>query len=118
MSAELCPMANFRAAALREGRNSFWKKHYVEAAQMCGRDNWIERIEQILKGHTSWDPIPVNPPFVFTTKDEYSWTGPNPVIYFKTRKSFKFKTGFVAGSMTQVPYWGTAIDVYNKYLKP
>jgi len=100
-----------------DGRNRFWKKHYVEAAQMCGREDWIKRIEEILKGHDSWDPIPVNPPFVFTTADEYSWTGDNPVVYFKTRKSFKFKTGFVPGSMTEIPYWGTAKDVHDKYLR-
>ena len=100
-----------------DGRKRFWKKHYVEAAQMCGRKFWIERIESILRGHDSWEPIAVNPPFVFTTADEYSWTGKNPVIYFKTRKSFKFKTGFMPGSMTEVPYWGTAEAVENRFLK-
>jgi len=100
-----------------DGRDRFWKKDYVEAAQMCGRKFWIDRIEEILKGHGGWDPIPVNPPFVFTTGDIYSWSGKNPVIYFKTRKSFKFKTGFVPGSMIKVPYWGTAQEVYDKYLK-
>jgi hypothetical protein len=100
-----------------DGRNRFWKKRFVEAAQMCGREFWIKRIEKILKDHDSWKPIKVNPPYVFTTRDEYSWTGKNPVVYFKTRKSFKFKTGFVPGSMTEVPYWGTAEQVYDKYLK-
>ena len=100
-----------------DGRDRFWKKRYVEAAQMCGREFWIGRIKAILDGHDRWEPIPVNPPFVFTTADKYSWSGKNPVIYFKTRKSFKFKTGFIPGSMKEVPYWGSAEEVYNKYLK-
>lgn len=100
-----------------DGRKRFWKKRYVEAAQMCGREFWIKSIERILNGHNSWEPMMVNPPFVFTTGDKYSWTGKNPVIYFKTRKSFKFKTGFMPGSMTEIPYWGSADEVYNRYLK-
>lgn len=100
-----------------DGRKRFWKKRFVEAAQMCGREFWINCIERTLGRQNSWDPIMVNPPFVFATEDQYSWTGKNPVIYFKTRKSLKFKTGFIAGSMTEVPFWGTAEEVYNKYLK-
>ena len=102
-----------------DGRRKFWKKRYVEAAQMCGREFWIKRIEEVLKGHDSWEPIPVNPPYVFTTGDEYSWTGPDPVIYFKTRKSFKFKTGIILdlGGVREIPYWGTEESVYEKYLR-
>jgi len=100
-----------------DGRNRFWKKNYVEAAQMCGTQYWINSIEKILSGNDSWDPIPVNPPYVFTSGDKYSWTGEIPVIYFKTRKSFNFKTGFRSGSLTKVPYWGSAQEVYNQYLK-
>lgn len=100
-----------------DGRNRFWKKRYVEAAQMCSREFWIKSIEMVLKGHSSWEPIQVNPPYVFTSGDKFSWTGKNPVIYFKTRKSFQFKTGFMPGSMLEVPFWGTEREVYNKYLK-
>src|SRR5574341_2199632 len=66
-----------------EGKKKFWKKRYVEAAQMAGRAYWIQQIEKILDGHDSWEPFPVNPPYVFTTKDTYSWTGKAPVIYVK-----------------------------------
>jgi hypothetical protein len=99
-------------------RDRFWRKRFVEAAQICGRELWIKSIEKILEGHDSWEPIRVNPPYVFTSKDEYSWTGKNPVIYFKTRNSFKFKTGIMpGGSVTEIPYWGNAKEIYNKYLK-
>lgn len=97
-------------------RKRFWKKRFVEAAQMCGREFWVKSIEKILEGHSSWESIPVNPPFVFTTRDQYSWTGENPVIYFKTKKSFKFKTGFISGSMMELPYWGTVAEIENKFL--
>lgn len=100
-----------------DGRHRFWKKGSVEAAQMCGKKFWIKSIERILGKNDSWQPMKVNPPFVFTTGDKYSWTGKNPVIYFKTRASLNFKTGFTAGSMTEVPYWGSAEEVYNRYLK-
>jgi len=100
-----------------ERRNRFWAKNYVEAAQMAGRKFWIRRIEKILKGHDSWEPIPVNPPYVFTTRDMRLWRGKSPVIYFKTKQSFRFKTTFFRGAMTQIPYWGTAEEVYNTYLR-
>jgi hypothetical protein len=99
-------------------RDRFWRKRFVEAAQICGREYWIKSIEKILEGHDSWKTFQVNPPYVFTSKDRYSWTGKNPVIYFKTRSSFNFKTGVMpGGSVTEIPYWGSAKKVYNKYLK-
>lgn len=98
-------------------RDRFWKKRFVEAAQMCGRVHWIKSIEKILTGHDSWKPIKVNPPYVFTSKDFYSWTGKNPVIYFKTRSSFQFKTGIMpGGSVTKIPYWGSAKKIKELYL--
>lgn len=98
-----------------EGKHKFWNKRYVEAAQMAGREFWIQRIERILASHDSWEPLPINPPYVFSTKDAYSWTGSAPVIYVKTRKSFHYKTGFSPGSITQLPYWGTVEEVKKKY---
>jgi hypothetical protein len=100
-----------------EGRDKFWKKKWVEAAQMADRHFWIKRIEKVLENQNYWDEIPVNPPFVFDTKDRFSWTGKNPVLYFKTRKGVNFKTGFEQGSVDTIPYWGTAKQVFNNYLK-
>lgn len=100
-----------------DGRDKFWKKKWVEAAQICGREFWIKNIERVLKGQKGWESVPVNPPFIFTTDDKYSWTGKNPVLYFKTRKGVGFKTGFIQGSVNEIPYWGNAIEVHNKYLK-
>lgn len=100
-----------------DGYHRFWKKSYVEAAQMCGTDYWIESIEKVIGKETTWEPIKNNPPFVFNTKDEHSWTGDNPVLTFKTRRGIGFKTGFLPGSLTTLPYWGSYDDVYNNFLK-
>jgi len=98
-------------------RNKFWKKRWVEAAQMCGRLHWIKCIEKVLNGTTDWNPITVNPPFVFDDKDENSWTGNNPVLYFKTRQGIGFKTGYINDITTkELPYWGTSDYIYKKYL--
>ena len=100
-----------------DGYGKFWRKRYVEAAQMCGRDHWIKSIEKVIGRKTTWEPVKNNPPFIFTTKDEYSWKGDNSVLTFKTRRGIGFKTGFLPGSVTTLPYWGSNEDVYNKYLK-
>jgi len=97
-----------------DGRNRFWKKSWVEAAQMCGTKHWIKSIENILENPDSWKPEPFK--FIFEEKDEYSWTGENPVLYFKTRKGIGFKTGFIQGSKKELPYWGSAKEVKQKYL--
>jgi hypothetical protein len=100
-----------------DGYNRFWRKRYVEAAQMCGRDYWIESIEKVIGKKTTWEPVKNNPPFIFTTKDKYSWKSDNPVLTFKTRRGIGFKTGFLPGSVSTLPYWGSNNDVYNNYLK-
>ena len=99
-----------------DGRDKFWKKRYVEAAQMCGREFWIKNIERVLEGQEEWKDCDVNPPYIFNTKDEYSWTSDNPILYFKTRAGVGFKTGFIDGSYKEIPYWGTAKKVKEKYL--
>lgn len=97
-----------------EGRKYFWKKNWVEGAQMCGRKHWIKSIEDILESD-SWEPEPFK--FIFKEKDEYSWQG-RPVLYFKTREGIGFKTGYRQGAVKEIPYWGTEEEVFNKYLKP
>lgn len=99
-----------------EGKNGFWRKRYVEAAQMCNREVWIKNIERVLKGQKGWEPKEVNPPFVFTTKDKYSWATMSPVLTLKTRKGIGFKTGFIQGAQTKIPYWGTVNEIRRKYL--
>jgi len=92
-----------------QGYGRFWRKRYVEAAQMCHRKTWIKAIEKVLKAST------VNPPFIFDTKDKYNWKGKNPVLTFKTRRGIGFKTGFLPGSVRKLPYWGSS-DNIKKYL--
>ena len=98
-----------------DGRDKFWKKNWVEGAQMCGREHWIKSIEAILEKPDSWEPESFK--FIFQEKDEYSWSGENPIIFFKTRQGIGFKTGYNQKIITKVlPYWGTALSVKEKYL--
>jgi hypothetical protein len=97
-----------------DGRDKFWKKSWSEGAQMCGREHWIKSIERILVNPDRWEPEPFK--FIFTEKDEYSWTG-NPVVTFKTRHGVNFKTGYDQHNhVTELPYWGTALEIKEKYL--
>lgn len=100
-----------------DGYHRFWRKRYVEAAQMAGREFWIESIEKVIGKEDHWEPVKNNPPFIFTTKDQYQWQGENPVLTFKTRRGIGFKTGFLPGAVDTIPYWGSSQEVYNKYLK-
>ena len=95
-------------------RSRFWKKLFVEGAQMCGTKYWIESIEKILENPNSWEPEPFK--FIFDSKHEYFWHGENPVLYFKTRAGVTFKTGFMPESVTEIPYWGTVEEIKKKYL--
>lgn len=98
-----------------DGRDRFWKKKWVEGAQMVGREYWIKSIEKILENPNSWEPETFK--FIFDEKDEYSWESANPVLYFKTRKGIGFKTGYEQETwVKELPYWGTAKEVKEKYL--
>lgn len=98
-----------------DGRDKFWKKNWVEGAQMCGREHWIKSIENILENPNSWEPESFK--FIFQEKDENSWSGENPVLYFKTRQGIGFKTGYNQKIATkELPYWGTSQEVKNNYL--
>ena len=98
------------------GKNGLWRKPWSEGAQMCGREYWIDKLENVLdKG---WEPMSNTKKVVksiFNTRDKYSWTG-NPVITFKTREGINYKTGFCSGRVREIPYWGTTKEIYNKYL--
>jgi hypothetical protein len=99
-----------------DGRSKFYKKSWVEAAQMCNREYWIKCIERVLDDF-DWQPLKVNPPFVFEgAKDEHSWSGENPVLYWKTRQGIGFKTGFKNETSKSLPFWGTIDEVKQKYL--
>jgi len=94
----------------------FWKKPYVEAAQMCGREHWIKSIEKLIGKKDHWKPVKNNPPYIFDSRDDYSWEGENPVLTFKTRRGIGFKTGFFPGAVQEIPFWGTYKEVKEKYL--
>lgn len=95
------------------GRNKFWRKKFSEGIQMCGREHWIKSIEAILE-KSDWDPEPLK--FIFPNNADNYWTG-NPAITFKTRNATTFKTGYQNKDVvTELPYWGTALDVKRDYL--
>lgn len=98
-----------------DGRNRFWRKKSVEGAQMCDREYWIKCLEDMLK-NDSWEKQDYNPALVFPKDRVKYWSGPNPVLYFKTRQGLGFKTGFIQGSVKEIPYWGTVENVKKNYL--
>jgi len=98
-----------------DGRDWFWKKKWVEGAQMCGREHWIKSIEKIIVNPNSWEPEPFQ--FIFEEKDENFWTSKEPVLYFKTRAGIGFKTGYEQKiKVRNLPLWGSAEEVRRRYL--
>lgn len=97
-----------------DGYEHFWKKKWVEGAQMCGREHWIKSIEAILENPNSWEPEPFK--FIFKEKDEYSWSGKNPILYIKSRAGIGFKTGYIKGGVNSIPMWGSVNNFKKKYL--
>jgi hypothetical protein len=100
-----------------DGKNAFWRKPWSEGSQMCGREYWISRIENLIGAYHEWEPIEDNNylKHVFSTRMEqlYSWTGKVPVITFKTRNGVNYKTGFIGGSSKELPMWGNARELYE-----
>jgi len=97
-----------------DGRDRFYKKEFSEGAQMCGREEWIRRLEKVVKPDWTLDESAT--PIVFPERTTYAWTG-QPVVTFKTRQAPHFKTGYNQKEVvTKLPYWGTAVAVREKYL--
>ena len=120
----------------RRNQGLFWHKPFSEGAQMCGREYWIHRLETVISEAASrngqqyvegqfLNNIEGNPGIVFKTRDQYSWTGENPVISFKTAHGLR-RYSAVGGrngangyndlnnAAESFPYWGTAEDVRGK----
>jgi hypothetical protein len=98
-----------------QGKVGFWRKPWSEGIQMCGREYWIERLENVL--NDGWEEMFTHPKVIvsqiFEKGRDYSWTG-NPAITFKTRQGINYKTGFYQGRVMELPYWGTVRDVYRR----
>lgn len=92
-------------------KSKFWKKaSHCEGAQICGREYWIECLENMLKNYKGND----NKSARHTFSVIETWTG-NPVITFKTGDGVSNKTGFILSSKVSVlPYWGKAIDIKKR----
>ena len=87
------------------GRNGFWKKPFSEGGQMCGRLEWIRRLEAVVT--PGWELNESPTPIIFPEKTEYSWTG-QPLVTFKTRQAKNFKTGYSKEWVAELPPWGAA----------
>ena len=102
-------------------RGRFWQKPRCEGAQMCGREYWIERLEEIVGWHEGWEQMREHPSRIvtkiFLEEDRSSWTG-NPVITFLTGRG----TGNNKTSLKKVPpqislpYWGTSQSIRERFL--
>ena len=105
----------------RNTRGLFWKKRYSEGAQMCGREHWIKRIEEVLE-QTKKLKLK-DPPIIFKTKLKYSWGTENPVISIKTGDGLRKYSGTLKeDSITptdELPFWGEADklrkELFEKY---
>ena len=103
-----------------KNRNKFWKKPRMEGAQICGREYWIKRLEYMLGGHESWEPMENSNQLVrkiFPEENRDLWNG-NPVITFLTGDGMGTKTSLCKnGSVISLPYWGTAEEIKIKMFK-
>lgn len=101
----------------------FWKKLLCEGAQICGIKYWLENIDRVFarvkksRKEPSWEPVNHKKMgLIFGTRTEFSWTSENPVVSVKTRRGVNYGCGFFPGSYWQIPYWGTAQEVYEKWI--
>jgi len=101
-----------------KNKNRFWKKPRMEGAQICGREYWIERLEKVLDGDTSWETMD-NPNKIVRKifKDYEKWSGTNPVLTFKTDKGISDKTSLcrTVRPVIKIPYWGTTLSIRENY---
>lgn len=95
----------------------FWRKSFSEGAQMCGREHWIARLNDVLDGHPIGTPNTTKLPLVFRSKDKYQWSHAHPMISFKTSGGLRKHTGIGGragahgfqvddNSAETLPYWG------------
>jgi len=105
----------------RYGR--FWKKLLCEGAQICGIEHWLKKIDKVFarvkrsRHDQSWEPLNHRKMgLIFTSKTDFSWASENPVITIKTRQGVNYGCGFFPGSLKEVPYWGTAEEVFKTWL--
>ncbi|HET7099045.1 MAG TPA: hypothetical protein VFI61_02335 [Patescibacteria group bacterium] len=96
-------------------KGKYWNHRFMEGAQMCGRDYWIQKLEEALKNIDGWQQI--KPPVVFSTLDTYSWGSGIPVVTCKTREGLRryANAKFTSESIDVLPYWGRA-DAIRKEL--
>lgn len=92
----------------------YWKKRYLDGAQICNRKHWIEIIKANLKGQVGWKEIPISP--ISTTTDYTSWTSLNPVVKIITNNSSGkfFNIYRHVRPQNWLPFWGSSVELKTK----
>lgn len=94
----------------------YWRKKYLDGAQIASKKLWLEAIDKSLYGRNMWSSKDEpNPPRRFTTGIEYSWGSDNPVIEVKTGHGLRSVTGTMdVEPVDTLPYWGSSKDLRRK----
>lgn len=92
----------------------FWRKLMTCAAQICGREYWIEQINKVLKDPEDWSgPVADTPVFKEVLQPLYTWTG-NPVITCKTTQNMTRYSSYFKITASGFPLWGTAENLLQQ----
>ena len=95
----------------------FWKKILTEGAQICGREHWIKKIEEVLEQMIKLKLE--SPKTIFQTKLKYSWGTENPVVSIKTTEGLrKYSRTLKKDSITptdELPYFGKADELRKEF---
>ena len=105
-------------------RAIFWKKEEgATHAQVINREFYINRLRQLFKGLPQWNADEKNFPKerhhmsdVFPHTKIIHYTTKNPVFQFKTSDSMRYYTQSDRIDRYEIPYWGNAKKLRDKYL--
>uniref|UniRef100_A0A6M3IQD1 Glycosyltransferase n=1 Tax=viral metagenome TaxID=1070528 RepID=A0A6M3IQD1_9ZZZZ len=105
-------------------RAIFWKKEEgATHAQVINREYYINRLKKLFKGAPQWSPDEKNFPKerhrkvdVFEPSQIEYYQTKNPVFQFKTSDSMRHYTRSDRINRYEIPYWGDAKTIRDKYL--
>ena len=104
---------------LTYGKDTFYTKDSQTAFQVAGRDFLLNRLNHLLKGQPQWNtemknfPKEIGQPFLEgwdTFKTKYG------CFQIKTAEAMRKQTRHGKEPLSELPYWGTAKQVREKYL--
>jgi len=93
----------------------FWRKKYLDGAQVCNRKFWISSIKEALKKQKGWEKLDTQP--VFEVIDYLSWNSENAVVRLITPNTSKKYSNLFRGlkPKSDLPYWGIANDLKKEW---